>query len=213
MIDIVMWQDIVKELKARSGLVLMYLAFGEDCPYNMAETFKNGLIPKHGWDEKKVKGFKTLMLSNELGKLLDKMETNGLLISRHEEEGRKRHFYHLDPMILCEFSSTSKLFLTPLNKIINIYAFLEKLEEKVQTPGNKKLEQREKELGDYFKLWSSFGTYDYNTFILFLEIEAEKIGMDDMKDSLRKFRYQYSNFDNVSREIDYQDWINRRAKK
>ena len=93
MVEIVIWQDVVNELKGRSALVLMYLALGEDCPYNMAKNFRRGLSPKYGWDDNKLKGFNILKHSNEIGSLLNDMKTRGLLIDRQEKEGRKQHYY------------------------------------------------------------------------------------------------------------------------
>jgi hypothetical protein len=140
------------------------------------------------------------------------MEKRGLLISRQEKEGLQIHFYRLNPMILCDFSSASGLFLTPFSEIINIELFLERLAKKVHNPRNNKQEPSKKELRDYFKLWSSFETFDYIAFIQLLELEAENLGLSDMKDMLRKIRYQYGNFDTVSREIDFQMQINKTTK-
>ena len=103
-------------------------------------------------------------------------------------------------MILYDFSSVGTLFLYPLSEILNIESFLDRIKENVKKPI--KDDFYESDLNNYFKLWSLYETYDYNTFVLFMENEAEELGMADMKDSLRKIRYQYSAFDTLSIETE-----------
>lgn len=167
------WQKIVKQLgEEKTSLVLMYLALGEDYPYNMADkNFSIELTEEKGWSRDLLTKLKSLKDASQLSRLLKQMEKERLIISRNSEvNGRKRHIYRLNPLILCNISNLSITSKPPEFEIMG--SFLGELSKKEREP--------------YFEVWKEMNPLEYITFINFLEIESEELGMYDVMSILGK---------------------------
>lgn len=167
------WQDIVEQLgKERTSLVLMYLALGEDYPYNMAtRNFLHELTEKKGWSKNFLKKMNSLTDPSQLSRLLKQMEEKELLISSDTEaNGRNRHVYRLNPQILCSILNIPNMKNPPEEEIIKV--FLDELSKKEREP--------------YFDVWRTMKILDFTSFLYFLENESKEHDMNDATNILSK---------------------------
>ena len=177
------WQDVIREFKTKSSkghgaaaiLVLMYLTFGEDYPYHMATFFAENLSVKNGWKDGQLNYFKKLLDLNALQTLLASMGKKKLLCSHYiKEEGRKRHYFALNPIVLCFSDSTLG------------YCPIHQRDAKMKwEKDNSKVNQFLIALGNRdrlsnFKRWNTIELFDFITFYEFLMHEALELGMDEM---------------------------------
>jgi hypothetical protein len=173
------WQKVIKEFRAEksesngfaASLILMYLAFGKDYPYDMAIKFKKELLPETGWTEEQLKCFSKLKDVNQLNVLLNGMENRGLLKSRKEDKGRRRKYFQLnEDIIISPFTNEG------LDKMIRDIA-----KSNGSTDNEAKdrdlvlgfLDELSKRCRDiYFGRWSSIEKFDYLTVLGCLKQEA-----------------------------------------
>jgi hypothetical protein len=137
--------------------ILMYLIMGEDWPYNMAKNFEvlsDGPLSR-------LSGIGILTHPSNLGYLLEKMETDGLVIGRWNEiEVRRHHYYRLNPSILKSPScsvyqkSDGSIFEIPLELIDKFLISLS------YDDGNRK---------KMIKSWEYITKFEFLSFMIFVE--------------------------------------------
>jgi hypothetical protein len=186
------WQEIIKEFTAEeqkghgfaASLVLMYLAFGQQYGYKMAEDFKRGLTAENGWKEEQLKYLSKLKDVNQLNVLLNSLEHKGLLISSKEEKGRRRKFFQLHEDII--ISSYCMEGVDGLIRGLSKSRFLanEETERALICSFLDALSNRNRET--YFSRWSAIEKFDYLTFLGILKEEAKDMKNEEMVSLLNK---------------------------
>lgn len=181
------WQSDIKNFKtkykkghgAAATLILMYLAFGKDYPYNIYNNFKDHLTERNGWSIEKLNFFKKITKLDSLYVLLEDMEKKEFLQSEYDNNDKK-HFYWLNPKILYFTSSPSGYCgwherdaeMEWGKNDITIYQFLKALEKRDRSK--------------YFKIWSTIELLDFVAFIDFLAKQAVELEMDEIAIILKK---------------------------
>ena len=176
------WQDVIREFKTKSleghgaaaVLVLIYLVYGEDYPYNMAKFFKDNLSEKKGWKPEQLKHFKKLLDLSQLQTLLTNMRNKELLLSQYVGD---RHYFRINPRILffaasryCSWHQREAETQWVKNDL-KIYRFLGALKTRDRL--------------SYFKRWSTIELFDFITFYECLAHDAMELGMDEMAKILK----------------------------
>jgi hypothetical protein len=183
---IVTWQDDIKSFKtkhkkghgAAATLLLMYLSFGKDYPYNIHKKIKDNLTVRNGWSIEKLEFFKKITNCDSLYVLLDDMKKKEFLQSGYDED--EKHFYWLNPKILYFLDPPSGYCgwhqrdaeIKWVKNDITIYRFLGGLEKRDRL--------------NYFKIWSTIEPLDFVAFIDFLAKEAVELHMEEMANILKK---------------------------
>jgi hypothetical protein len=121
-------------------ILLIYLSFGEDHPYNITSFFKKGYTKKDGKD------FSSSYLNTQkVGTLLNKMREDELLLI-HEDKigGRLTKTYSLNPRIIqspirggAYPRSDGTNFEIPLDKVVQLLAQMDEEDNGINIPFNR----------------------------------------------------------------------------
>lgn len=180
-------------------ILLIYLSFGPDYPYNVAKFFQKISNPAI-----KKKRSSVLRHESKIGTLLNRMEADGLVTSIRTV---RRKFYKLNPQII-QFPAAGEnyvkidgsAFEIPLEKIDGLLAWQK---ENIEQFDARNL---------FFKTVLFSNVVDYFTFMIFLEKEAkfqEKVCEKITWKYDKQIEILSPNFDPLANRLDFgRNWMN-----